>query len=109
MSNNNGNGNFNPDKPADLQTREHRAEAILYLHSEEFNALRREMHDNWQTTFWAKHGWKMVNQPAMFVQDMCADLGLVFIGFDSGDESGTCLRFLNELRARRGVSTFGRG
>jgi hypothetical protein len=91
-----------------LNTTEHRAEHILYLHSEEFNALRREMYENWQDTFWAKHGWKMVNQPAEFVADMCSDLGLVFIGFDSGDEAGTCLRFLNALRARRGVSSFGR-
>lgn len=98
----------NSSPTANLVTREHRAEHILYLHSEEFNALRKEMYDNWRDTFFARHGWKMVNQPVEFVADMCTDLGLVFIGFDSGDEAGTCLRFLNALREKRGVSGFGR-
>lgn len=88
-----------------LDTKESRAEHTLYLASEEFNALRRELYENWRDTLWAKHGWKMVNQPPMFVADMCEDLGLIFTGFDAGDESGTCLRFLNALRNKRGLSS----
>ena len=99
----------NNQPPANLNTKSHKAEHILYLHSEEFNALRRELHDFWRDTYWARHGWKMVNMPAEFVADMCTDLGLVFIGFDSGDEAGTCLRFLNALRRKRGVSEFSGG
>lgn len=91
-----------------LDTKEHRAEHVLYLHSEEFNALRKELYENWRDTLWARFGWAMVNQPPLFVAGMCEALGLVFIGFDSADESGTCLRFLNALRERRGVSPFGR-
>ncbi len=86
-----------------LNTKEHVSKSV-YLNSPEFNALRKEMFENWEDTYFARHGWKMAFQPDMFCADMCADLGLIFLGFDSGKEAEICLRFLNALRAKRGVS-----
>ncbi len=88
---------------ADLNTKKHISESIYWC-SEEFNALRKELHDNWQDTYWARHGWKMAFQSTMFVVDMCEELKIPFMGFDSGQEATICLRFLNELRKKRGVS-----
>lgn len=97
----------------DLNTKKHVSESVYWC-SAEFNALRKELFEEWseageaigRPNLWAKHGWKMAFQPDMFVVDMCSDLGLVFTGFDSGKEAEICLRFLNALREKRGLSSF---
>ncbi len=99
---------------ANLQTKEHRAEAVLYVNSEEFNELRRELYENWRmdpkadttggNSYWYYSGL-MVTHPQAFVEIMSMELGLR-ITFDSGKESEICLEILNALRKKRGVSPF---
>jgi hypothetical protein len=86
--------------------------------SEEFNALRKELYENWREdpetqvgklvdrSLWYYSGLMVTNPPA-FVEIMCLELGLQIV-FDSGREAEICLEILNALRRQRGVSPLAR-
>lgn len=96
-----------------LQTKEH-VSASVYFSSEAFNALRRELYDNWREdpelqvgrlvdrSLWYYSGL-MVTNPQAFVEIMSMELRLTII-FDSGREAEICKEILNALRKQRGVS-----
>jgi hypothetical protein len=82
----------------------------VYLASPEFNALRKELFENWNNpsnfhkNYFEKFSWFLAFDGATFVELMNAELGLISTGFDSFDEAGHCKRILNALRVKRGVS-----
>lgn len=113
-SSNDSSFKHNSSPEANLQTKEHNASAVLYLSSEEFNALRKELYDHWRDdpgSITGKDLWYysglMVTNPQAFVEIMSLELGLQIV-FDSGKEAEICFTILNALRKRRGVHTFGR-
>ncbi len=84
----------------------------VYMVSEEFNALRKELYDNWRAepasfagangqALWYYSGL-MATNPQAFVEIMSMELGEP-IQFDSHNEAGICLQILNGLRKKRGV------
>lgn len=83
----------------------------IYLFPEEYNALRRELHDNWQNFFYAVNpafgfspAWAMVYDAPHFV-GFCNDALDMVVQFDSADVAGTCKKFLNGFRNKRGISS----
>jgi hypothetical protein len=108
MSHSNG-----EDPKINLNTKAHITESV-YFASEEFNALRKELYDNWRmdpaldptgaNSLWYYSGL-MVQDPPSFVEIMNLELGLTIV-FDSGNEKNICLEILNALRKKRGVSEF---
>ena len=85
----------------------------VYMASEEFNALRKELYDNWRAepasvagesghALWYYSGL-MVSDPVAFVEIMALETGLPLI-FDSANEAQICLQILNALRVKRGVT-----
>lgn len=107
----------NSSPEANLDTKAHDATSILYLESEEFNALRKELYDHWrddpsvlalpnERSLWYYSGLMVTNPPA-FVEIMAMEIGEPIV-FDSGKQAEICLKILNGLRRRRGVHTFGR-
>lgn len=103
----------NSSPVANLDTKDHISNSV-YFSSEEFNALRKELFDNWREdpntdligdrSLWYYSGL-MVTYPQAFVEIMSLELGLSII-FDSGREKEICLEILNALRKRRGVAPF---
>jgi len=96
-----------------LNTKEHVSKSV-YMESEEFNALRKELYDHWREgpgngsyrDLWWYSGLMVTNPPA-FVEIMALELQLPLI-FDSEKQADICFTILNELRKKRGVHTFGR-
>lgn len=92
---------------ANLATKEHVSTSV-YMNSEQFNALRKELYDHWRDDpdensnrdLWWYSGLMVTNPPA-FVEIMALELGLSLV-FDSADEAGTCKTILEALQRRRG-------
>lgn len=98
-----------------LQTKAHVSNSV-YLMSEQFNALRKELYDHWREdpnddkigdrSLWYYSGL-MVTYPQAFVEIMSLELGLDIV-FDSGREAEICFEILNALRRKRGALLFAR-
>ena len=74
----------------------------IYWMPESYNALRRELHENWPTLF-ARVGYAMAFDAPMFIEMMDAALDTK-TGFDSDRVDATCKKYLDLLRIKRGVS-----
>lgn len=74
----------------------------IYLFPESYNALRRELHDNWPS-LWMLVGWAMAHQAETFVEIMNDALDLK-LQLDGNKVGATCHIYLNALRAKRGLS-----
>lgn len=96
-----------------LDTKEHATHSI-YMSSDAFNLLRKELYENWRDDiinyktgqhepgYWYYSGL-MVANPQAFVEIMALELDLLIL-FDSGKESEICGKILNALRKKRGVN-----
>lgn len=73
----------------------------VYMNSEEFNELRRQLYENYRPEF-DRFGWMMVHDPASFVIEMNNWLGMD-VQFDSWSEAEICRKFLDALQLRRSV------
>lgn len=74
----------------------------LYFFPESYNALRKEIHDNWPT-LWALVSWRMAYNAQEFVEYMneATELNLVF---DTEKVAWICDQYLTALRRMRGLS-----
>ncbi len=82
----------------------------IYLFPESFNALRRELEENYPTFFNSVNpeigvspAWAMVLNAPAFV-GMCNGALDFVVQFDSENVDGICKKFLNGFRKLRGVS-----
>jgi hypothetical protein len=75
---------------------------LLYFFPESYNALRKELIENWPN-LWAATGYNMAFNAGQFVHDMNDATGLR-IQYDTQKVDATCTAFLNELRSLRGLS-----
>lgn len=82
----------------------------IYLFPESFNALRRELEENWQEFFIEVNldvgmspAYAMVFDAAKFV-GMCNGFFDLMIQFDSESVDGICKEILDAARKKRGVS-----
>lgn len=82
----------------------------VYFFPESFNALRRELEENWRDFFLTASpdtgtspAWCMVFDAPQFIGFMNGFTGLS-IQVDTGSVDYICKQFLNALRAKRGVS-----
>jgi hypothetical protein len=74
----------------------------IYMFPESYNALRRELHENWPQLF-QQVGWCMAFDAMTFIEMM--DFALdTKTTFDSAKVQAICLKYLNLLRAKRGLS-----
>lgn len=73
----------------------------IYMFPESFNALRRELFENWPT-LWALVGWRMAHRAEEFCDFMngALDLNLVV---NSQTVDYICKQYLNALRKKRGL------
>jgi hypothetical protein len=83
----------------------------IYLFPEEFNALRRELEENWPHFFTSVNpldgtspAWCMVFNAPQFVGYCNGATGLD-LQFDSNNVAGICKAFLNAFRKMRGISS----
>ena len=90
-------------KPLDNPDAAHITEKI-YMFPESFNALRRELSENWPH-LWAAVSWPMAFKAEDFVSLMNEALNMR-IQFDGNRVDATCTTYLNELRRLRGLSGF---
>lgn len=74
----------------------------IYWMPEVFNALRRELNENWPHLF-ARVGWAMAFDAPTFIEMMDAALDTK-TGFDSDRVEATCAKYLDMLRIKRGLS-----
>lgn len=74
----------------------------VYMMPESFNALRSELHTNWPTLF-SRVGYVMAFDAIRFIELMDAALDLRTT-FDSAKVDAICKKYLNALRAKRGLS-----
>ena len=74
----------------------------FYLFPESYNALRRELYEHWPA-LWAGVSWTMAHKAEDFVATMNEALDLK-VQFDGNKVGATCSLFLDELRAKRGLS-----
>lgn len=74
----------------------------IYMFPESFNALRRELHENWPT-LWALVGYRMAFRADEFVELMnhACDVKLVL---DSDNVDFICATYLRKLKQMRGLS-----
>lgn len=82
----------------------------IYMLPESFNALRRELHENWRTLFYAVNpetgtslGHDMAFNAPQFIGILNGVLNLQ-VQLDSDNVEEICNTFLNALRKKRGVS-----
>lgn len=73
----------------------------VYMMPESFNALRRELQANYPT-LWQYVQGDMAWNSQRFIHKMDEALGTV-TQFDSANVDGICKRFLDKLRAKRGL------
>lgn len=74
----------------------------VYMFPESYNALRVELHDNWPTLFKVV-GWYMAFDAVRFIEEMDNALDTK-TGFDSAKVDAICKKYLDLLRAKRGLS-----
>lgn len=75
----------------------------IYMFPESYNALRRELFENWQLDIWPYVSWSMAFAANIFVERMNEVLDLRVV-LDSDKVDAICVEYLNALRAKRGVS-----
>lgn len=92
---------FDPARPKLEQDNRHVIDKV-YMNSEAFNLLRRELYEHHRPKFEAYLGGLMAHDPAQFVLEMNSWLGLS-VQFDSWNEEGICQQYLDALRLRRTV------
>lgn len=74
----------------------------VYMFPDSFNALRAELCTNWPTLF-TRVGYVMAFDSVRFIELMDAALDLRTT-FDSAKVDAICKKYLNALRAKRGLS-----
>lgn len=74
----------------------------IYMFPESYNALRREIYENWPT-LWALVSWRMANKAEEFIEHMneATDLNIVF---DTEKVEWICDQYLTKLRRMRGLN-----
>lgn len=82
------------------RTNEHISKKV-YMFPESFNALRQEMEANYPN-LWAFVGNDMAFNAQRFIHKMDEALDEV-TQFDSGNVDGICKKYLDKLRAKRGL------
>lgn len=82
----------------------------IYLFPEEFNALRRELEENWNEFFTTvspldgtSPAWCMIYNAPQFL-GFCNGFTGLAVQFDSQNVAGICKEFLNAFRKLRGIS-----
>lgn len=75
----------------------------IYMFPESYNALRRELYENWQDTLWPKVAWRMAYKAEEFVEQMNAELNMTIV-FDTEKVAWICEQYLSALRKKRGLS-----
>jgi hypothetical protein len=82
----------------------------VYLFPESFNALRRELNDQWPALFNTVNpisgrslAWCMVFDAPEFIAGLNGALDMM-VQYDTEDVDGICKQFLDALRQKRGVS-----
>lgn len=97
----------------DWESRKKNFQDKVYLFPASFNALRRELDENWKTLFTSVNpetglslAYCMANDAPQFVGILNGALDLV-VQFDSENVDGICKTFLDALRVKRGVSRLG--
>jgi hypothetical protein len=75
----------------------------IYMFPPSYNALRKELHEHWPE-IWPLVAYHMAHNGPMFVQLMNEGTGLK-VQFDSNKVEAICLRYLNFMRNKRGVSS----
>lgn len=73
-----------------------------YMMPDSYNALRKELHDNWPNLWQEVQGLMAFDGPG-FILTMDNALNLV-TQFDTDNVDGMCKKFLDELRQIRGLS-----
>lgn len=74
----------------------------VYMFPESYNALRREL-DTYYPNLFASVGWPMANDAPTFIEMMDAALD-TRTTFDTAKVDSICKKYLNLLRAKRGIS-----
>lgn len=74
----------------------------IYMFPESFNALRRELHDNWPN-LWALVGYRMAFRADEFVEFMNGALDVKLV-LDSDNVDFICSTYLRKLKQLRGLS-----
>lgn len=74
----------------------------VYMMPESYNALRRELHENWPQHL-SKVAWKMAHNAPEFVVEMNSITGMR-LQFDTHKVDAICEQFLTALRKKRGLS-----
>lgn len=74
----------------------------VYWFPESYNALRKELYENWPAV-WETVGWSMAFESTTFVELMDYIL-LTKTTFDTNKVSAICHKYLNLLRAKRGLA-----
>lgn len=77
-----------------------------YFFPESYNALRRELHDNWPN-LWQAVQYVMAYDGPVFVELMDAALDTKTT-FDTATVGGICAKYLDLLRNKRGLSSLHR-
>ena len=75
----------------------------VYMFPDSFNALRKELSENWPTLF-ERVGYTMAFDAPVFMEMMDAALNTKTT-FDSAKVSAISLKYLNMLRNKRGLSS----
>lgn len=102
---------FRNDATNEAAAKQKNFDQKIYLFPESFNALRRELEENYPTFFFDPNpefqgksaGWCMVYDAPTFVA-MCNGALDMLVQFDTNNVDGICKQFLDGFRKLRGVS-----
>lgn len=75
----------------------------VYMFPPAYNALRKEIYENWQDTIWPMVAWRMAFRAEEFTEYMNAITGLA-LAVDSDCVDWTCEQYLRRLKQMRGLS-----
>lgn len=75
----------------------------VYMFPPAYNALRKELYENWQDTLWPLVAWRMAYRAEEFTSYMNAATGLS-LAVDSDCVDWTCEQYLKRLKQMRGLS-----
>lgn len=75
----------------------------LYMFPPAYNALRKELYENWQDTIWPFVSWRMAFRAEEFTEYLNAVTGLA-LAVDSDCVDWTCEQYLRRLKQMRGLS-----